>query len=107
MNVLVYDGPGASKKSLAYSLSTLKTLLLPHYTVQTITPKALATEPWAANCALLVLPGGRDLPYIDALAKSNDLISGAAERRRPFRGVYAISIPSICRCGYDTEYTRR
>lgn len=89
MNVLVYDGPGASKKSLAYSLSTLKTLLLPHYTIQTITPKALATEPWAANCALLVLPGGRDLPYIDALAKSNDLISNYVHEGGSFLGLCA------------------
>lgn len=89
MNVLVYDGPGASKKSLAYSLSTLKTLLLPHYTVQTITPKALANEPWAGNCALLVLPGGRDLPYVDALAKSNALIVKYVREGGAFLGLCA------------------
>ena len=65
--VLVYSGPGVSPLSLSHTILTLSLILLPHYTVQPITPSTLATQPWEASCALLVFPGGRDLPYVDEL----------------------------------------
>lgn len=65
--VLVFSGPGVSPLSLSHTLLTLSLLLLSHYTVQRITPSALATQPWEPACALLVIPGGRDLPYVDEL----------------------------------------
>ena len=65
--VLVYSGPGVSPLSLSHTILTLSLILLPHYTVQPITPATLATQPWEASCALLVFPGGRDLPYVDEL----------------------------------------
>jgi biotin--protein ligase len=67
MNVLVYDGPGVSQASLSLTISSLKSLLQPNFVVQTVSPKALTSEPWAPSCALLVIPGGRDLPYLSAL----------------------------------------
>lgn len=70
MNVLVYAGPGVSPTSLSYTISTLKLLLEPNYAVQMVTPKALASEPWAPSCALLVIPGGRDIPYLSSLSGS-------------------------------------
>lgn len=66
--VLVYSGPGVSPLSLSHTILTLSLLLLPHYTVQPITPSTLATQPWEPSCALLVFPGGRDLPYVDELS---------------------------------------
>ncbi|KAH8116271.1 class II aaRS and biotin synthetase [Phellopilus nigrolimitatus] len=89
MDVLVYDGPGVSKTSLSYTLSTLRTLLLPNYTVQTITPQSLASEPWSASCALLALPGGRDLPYLSALQRSNALIASYVRGGGSFLGICA------------------
>lgn len=89
MNVLVYDGPGASQTSVSLTLSTLRSLLLPNYTVQTISPQSLATEPWSANCALLVLPGGRDLPYVTALKQSNDQIISYVRGGGSFLGLCA------------------
>ncbi|THH10739.1 hypothetical protein EW145_g1126 [Phellinidium pouzarii] len=89
MNVLVYNGPGVSKTSLSHTISTLKTLLLPNYTVQTITPLSLASDPWTATCALLVLPGGRDLPYVASLAQSNALISSFVRNGGSFLGLCA------------------
>lgn len=66
--VLVYSGPGVSPISLSHTLLTLSLLLLPHYTVQPITPATLSAQPWEPNCALLVIPGGRDLPFVDELS---------------------------------------
>jgi biotin--protein ligase len=65
--VLVYSGPGVSPLSLSYTLHTLSLLLTPHYTVQPVTPEVLSKQPWEPACALLVIPGGRDLPYVEEL----------------------------------------
>ncbi|KAG8830491.1 biotin holocarboxylase synthetase [Serendipita sp. 399] len=70
MNVLVYSGPGVSQTSLEATLSTLKSLLGPNFALQTVSPKALESEPWTVSCALLVIPGGRDLPYLASLEKA-------------------------------------
>ncbi|KAG6867943.1 hypothetical protein C0993_009255 [Termitomyces sp. T159_Od127] len=56
MNVLIYTGQQALQKSVAHSLTTLRSLLLPQYSIQTITDQALISQPWKTTCALLVLP---------------------------------------------------
>ena len=67
MNVLVYSGPEIAQSSLPILTSILRSLLLPNYTVQSITPHTLINHPWAPSCALLVIPsfssttGGSDL----------------------------------------------
>ncbi|WWC68621.1 biotin-[acetyl-CoA-carboxylase] ligase [Kwoniella pini CBS 10737] len=65
--VLVYSGPGVSPLSLSHTILTLSLLLLPHYTVQPVTPELLSSQPWEPSCALLVIPGGRDLPFVEEL----------------------------------------
>lgn len=56
MNVLVYSGPEVIQSSVENAISTLKSLLTPHYTVQKISLQSLQSHPWATNCALLVFP---------------------------------------------------
>ena len=56
MNVLIYSGPETLPQSLDHTTTTLRALLLPHYSVQLITLNALTTQPWTTSCALLVLP---------------------------------------------------
>lgn len=77
--VLVYSGPGVSPLSLSHTLLTLSLLLLPHYTVQPVSASLLATEPWELHCALLVIPGGRDLPYVEELSLKTKATSRIAE----------------------------
>ena len=50
MNVLIYASSASHQLSNA-----LRSVLSPFYTVQTIVPGSLATQPWTASCALLVL----------------------------------------------------
>lgn len=78
--VLVYSGPGVSPLSLSHTLLTLSTLLLPHYTVQPVTPDLLSSQPWEPACALLVIPGGRDLPYVETMSGK----SGIARRIKEY-----------------------
>lgn len=56
MNVLVYSGPDVEAVSASGTLTSLRSLLILNYAVQTITSQALAGHPWSATCSLLVLP---------------------------------------------------
>lgn len=56
MNVLIYSGPEVVQSSLPIFTSTLRSLILPNYTVQSVTKHTLINHPWAASCALLVIP---------------------------------------------------
>jgi len=81
MNILVYAGRGTSDLCVRLTLSSLHSLLGPSYDIRSITSDILKTEPWETNCALLVIPGGRDLPYCE------DLDAGLVKRiQRYVRG---------------------
>lgn len=67
-DVLVYSGPGVSTSALHHTLKTLRTLLTT-YDVKTVDAKTLALDPWQKGTALVVLPGGRDLPFVAELAR--------------------------------------
>lgn len=56
MNVFVYSGPEVVPLSLTHSLTSIRSLLIPHYTVQSISLFTLITQPWKTSCALLVMP---------------------------------------------------
>lgn len=69
MNVLVYSGPEVLQSSVNRSISLLKSLLQPNYTVQAITPQSLSSQPWSIACALLVIPACREnLCFIQTLS---------------------------------------
>ncbi|KZS96912.1 class II aaRS and biotin synthetase [Sistotremastrum niveocremeum HHB9708] len=89
MNVLVLSGPGVSDTCLEYTISSLKSVLESNYTVQTISPKELSSHPWAQSCALLVIPGGRDLPYVSSLAPAVRVINDYVNNGGSFLGICA------------------
>jgi biotin--protein ligase len=55
MDVLVYAEPTQHSQATIDALATLRSLLLPRYSVQTLTPQALKSQPWRPSCALLVI----------------------------------------------------
>ncbi|KAH9063260.1 class II aaRS and biotin synthetase [Lactarius vividus] len=55
MNVLIYASSTSSGPS-----NVLRSVLSPFYTVQSITPTTLTTQPWSNSCALLVLSSPPD-----------------------------------------------
>lgn len=67
MNILVYSDLGASPNSVKHTVNTLKTLLGHVYDIMEIDRTVLQSEPWEVGCAMLVMPGGRDMPYCEAL----------------------------------------
>ena len=64
MNILVYFGKGTSPGSIHHTIATLKTHLSDNYDIIKIDTKILLTAHWTSTTSLLVIPGGRDLPYV-------------------------------------------
>ncbi|KAJ3077160.1 biotin holocarboxylase synthetase [Podochytrium sp. JEL0797] len=69
MNVLVYNGPGTAAQGTERTLNVLKTMLKGRFDVISVGPEVLLHEDraWQASTALLVFPGGRDVPYVESL----------------------------------------
>ncbi|KAJ3045779.1 biotin holocarboxylase synthetase [Rhizophlyctis rosea] len=68
MNVLVYTGPGTARGPIEHTLLTLRTHLSTSYDVIPVDAATLTNEPWQHTTSLLVLPGGRDIPYLSHLS---------------------------------------
>ncbi|PWN22267.1 class II aaRS and biotin synthetase [Microstroma glucosiphilum] len=67
-NILVYSGPGVSTSALAHTLRALESLC-PTYDVRPTSAEELALAPWQETASLVVIPGGRDLPYVEEWSK--------------------------------------
>ncbi|GJJ08069.1 hypothetical protein Clacol_002276 [Clathrus columnatus] len=89
MNVLVYEGAGVSPACLINTIFSLKKILSPYYAVQTISADALISQPWSKSCALLVIPGGRDVPYVSSLSQAAHIIKRYVNDGGSFLGICA------------------
>lgn len=91
MNFLfVYNGPGTSQKCIQHTLHTLKLLTDDAFQICEIDAKTLATESWKQECALLVIPGGRDIPYCRWLnGAANKNIASFVAQGGSFLGICA------------------
>ncbi|KAJ3358712.1 biotin holocarboxylase synthetase [Allomyces javanicus] len=67
MNVLLYADEGTSPASVSQTLATLRALLGGRYDVVQVDARTLRNDPWEPSTALVVIPGGRDLPYLRKL----------------------------------------
>ncbi|TFY54489.1 hypothetical protein EVJ58_g8836 [Rhodofomes roseus] len=67
MNVLVYSGPEVLASSVSHCITSLRTILVPNYAVQSITKQLLSSQAWLGSCALLVFPVCRSAPIDPAL----------------------------------------
>ncbi|KAG0173555.1 biotin holocarboxylase synthetase [Apophysomyces sp. BC1034] len=66
-HVLIYNGNGTSPNSARHAHNTLTALLGRTYEVAYINARSILCDFWEERCALLVIPGGRDLPYCEDL----------------------------------------
>lgn len=62
--ILVYAGPGVGPQSLTNTVLTIRELVSDKYEIMTIGPKTILGTDWQQDTALLVIPGGADLPYV-------------------------------------------
>ena len=63
VNLTKLPGNGTTVESVRHALYTLRRLLGVNYAVIPVTGEMILKEPWQANCAAFVMPGGADLPY--------------------------------------------
>ncbi|KAG0310261.1 biotin holocarboxylase synthetase [Linnemannia gamsii] len=90
MNILVYSGDGTSRTSLIHTVNSLRSLVGQHYDVMKIDATGLLTEPWEDSTSLLVIPGGRDLPFTrDLNGATNDRIRNYVHSGGRFFGICA------------------
>ena len=100
---LIYRlGNGSTVESVRHCLYTLRRLLSPSYAVITVTGEAIINEPWISSCALLVFPGGADLPYCRTLnGAGNRRISQYVESGGLYLGLCAGGYYASQRCEFE------
>ncbi|KAI9481983.1 biotin holocarboxylase synthetase [Coemansia sp. RSA 989] len=102
LNVLVYSGPGVSLNGHAYLLRTLRQFLGHRYAIITISPETLRTEPWESKAAMLVVPGGRDLPYVAEMnGEINQRIKAWVNKGGRYMGICAGGYYASSRCEFE------
>ena len=88
--------------SVRHCIYTLRRLLSPNYAVIPVQGEAIVKEPWTASCALLVIPGGADLPYCRTLnGEGNRRISQFVERGGAYLGFCAGGYYASKRCEFE------
>lgn len=88
--IYIYAGPGVSKSGLVHTESTLKTCLKSNYLIKRIFPEQIIQDKWEEHAALLIIPGGADIPYTHALnGEGNQRIKAYVEKGGAFLGICA------------------
>lgn len=102
INVLVYNGEGTSTEILKQTVITLQSFLTPYYVVSQIDSKALINDPWPNTTAMLVIPGGADLPFCKELnGPGNSKISDYVRRGGKYLGICAGGYYGGSRCEWE------
>lgn len=84
-DIRIYKGEGVSP--LGYKMtkfSVEKFCNLEKYNVKSITPEQVISEDWEPTTKLIVMPGGRDMPYVEALGNNTGRKTGGNKRIRKF-----------------------
>lgn len=88
--IYIYAGPGTSKNSLLQTAAAINPLLNANYNIEYIFPEQLINDNWETQTALLIIPGGADIPYTKALnGIGNQKIRSYVEKGGSFLGICA------------------
>ncbi|KAJ2058728.1 biotin holocarboxylase synthetase [Coemansia sp. S2] len=102
LNVLVYSGPGIGPNAYAYLIRTLRQFLSHRYAIIPVEPETLRKEPWESKAAMLVMPGGRDLPYVASMnGEINQRIKRWIENGGRYLGFCAGGYYGSGRCEFE------
>ena len=89
-NIYIYADEGVSPESLNHTLLFFKNLASKSYNIRTLNADKLITQKWQKNTALLVIPGGADLPYTRKLnGLGNKIIKEYVQHGGKFLGICA------------------
>lgn len=102
MNVLVYSGRGTTAESVKLSIETLRLHLSPYYAVVSVSEAALLNDPWMYKTAMLVIPGGADLPVCEAFnGAGNAKITQFVKKGGKFLGICSGGYYASKRCEFE------
>ena len=88
--IYIYQDEGVIPHALLQAMHTFKSVLPPSFTVKTIGATGVIKNDWARDAALLVMPGGADLPYVEKLNGSgNDQIKHYVQNGGAYLGLCA------------------
>lgn len=88
--IFLYCGSGVGPGSFKQTFHRLKEELEPRYSIHPIDGQTLVNEQWEKECALVVFPGGRDLPYHQTLkGAANARLKAFVEKGGSYLGVCA------------------
>jgi biotin---protein ligase len=88
--IVVYDDAGVASGAFQQLLLALQHPSLAVYSLESVNRRFFLTPQWEKGTALVVFPGGRDLPYLDALqGEANRRITTFVEGGGRFLGICA------------------
>lgn len=88
--IYIYAGPGVSENCLTQTETTINFFLKSKYQIERIFPEQILNEDWEKKAALLIIPGGADIPYTHALnGLGNQKIRSYVENGGTFLGICA------------------
>ena len=97
-------GPGAAPSGVSNTIATLTPILSPYYSITTVSsPNVFITDPWQSSTALIVFPGGRDIPYCQSLNGSPNVAISSWIRHRggKYLGLCAGGYYGSKRCEFE------
>jgi|LauGreDrversion4_2_1035121.scaffolds.fasta_scaffold212021_2 glutamine amidotransferase-like uncharacterized protein len=65
--IYIYNDLGVSESSIEHTIYTLKHLIPEDYRINLITSEEIKKNNWVDEAALLIMPGGADIPYAQKL----------------------------------------
>lgn len=97
LNILIYSGDGTCEYSVSQTYKILKRFLKPSYDIKLVDLDTLRNDriPWDESCVLFVMPGGRDLKYLESFKGT-----GIIERLRDAIGSGRMKYLGICAGAY-------
>jgi len=88
-NIYIYNDEGAGDSSLGYIVDTLINIT-PAYKIDFINAADILYKEWTKNAALLIMPGGADIPYTKKLnGEGNKIIREYVENGGNYLGLCA------------------
>ena len=90
--VFIYADDGVSSFSLKETIASCQEELSSFYSIQTINHKILIHSSWERETSLLIIPGGRDIPY-DRLLRgfgTHKIRSYVLKRKKVFQSILSI-----------------
>lgn len=102
MNVLIYSGPGTTPACVNQCLETFRVLFTPYYSVSTVSEHILRDQPWEDKTAVIIIPGGADLPIVKEFReKINEKIKKYVQKGGKYIGICSGGYYGSGRCEFE------